>query len=72
LNVHVSWSLKMIEEILDPPSLQYPNPLVVKECSDSDMTQLGSFVVKQLSWGAPKGTVAAVTTFLFLYTSILG
>jgi len=72
LNVHVSWSLKMIEEILDPPSLQYPNPLVVKECSDSDMTRLGSFVVKQLSWGAPKGTVAAVTTFLFLYTSILG
>ncbi|CAM6058040.1 unnamed protein product [Sphagnum tenellum] len=43
----------------------------VSKCSDAEMTWLGSFVLIQLSWDASKGTVAAVMTFLFLYTSIL-
>jgi hypothetical protein len=45
-------------------------PAVLK-CSDAEITWLGSFVLNQLSWDASKGTVAAVMTFLFLYTSIL-
>ncbi|XP_024360611.1 mevalonate kinase isoform X1 [Physcomitrium patens] len=75
LGVYSKWPLKMIEELITQPHLLNPKPAHVTSYSESEWPQLAAFVerqVRSLSAKGAKGADAAVTAFLFLYTSILG
>lgn len=72
LNVHFKWPLKVLKEILKEPGQLEPRPSVVKAYSESELPKLTAFVESQLPSDPSKGAEAAVTSFLFLYASILG
>ncbi|KAG0603496.1 hypothetical protein M758_10G098000 [Ceratodon purpureus] len=72
LGVNLKWPLKVIEEIVTQGHLLDPKPAHVASYAESEWPQLGAFVEQQLGLHAVKGADAAVTAFLFLYTSILG
>jgi hypothetical protein len=72
LGVYRIWPLTQMEEIITQPHLLEPKPAHVTSYSESDWPQLAAFVDQQLDENATKGADAAMTAFLFLYTSILG
>ena len=70
LGLDLKWPLKMIEEIQG--RVLELTPKQVSSYSETEWPELGAFVEQQLGSDAVKGADAAVTAFLFLYTSILG
>lgn len=72
LGVYTIWPLKMIKEIIAQPQAFEPKPAHVTSYSESEWPQLAAFVEQQLDDNATKGADAAISAFLFLYTSILG
>jgi len=62
----------MMEETITQPLSLQPKPAEVTSYSESEWPQLAAFAEQQLDDNSTKGAEAAVTAFLFLYTSILG
>lgn len=72
LGVNFNWPLKVIEEIVTQVQLLEPKAAHVTSYAEAEWPQLTAFVEQELGLHAAKGADAAVTAFLFLYTSILG